>query len=42
MPKVELTSAEWNWVLILLDENRGHLSDPILKAIDDQLDKQEN
>ena len=42
MPKVNLTSAEWDWILILLRDSPGYISDPIFREIDSQLAKQEN
>ena len=41
MPKVNLTRSDWDWVCILLENNLGYVSDPILKEINKQLDKQE-
>lgn len=42
MPKVKLTSAEWDWILILLEDNPGYLSNPIRRDILSQLVLQEN
>lgn len=42
MPKVKLTSADWQWIEMLLEDNAGHVSDTILKDIRKQLDGQEN
>lgn len=42
MPKVKLTSAEWDWILILLQDNPGYISDPLFREIDKQLSKQEH
>lgn len=41
MPKVKLTSAEWQIVLYLLDHGHHDVTGPIIKSINDQLDEQE-
>jgi hypothetical protein len=41
MPKVTLTRADWEFVVMLLEDNPGYVSDPLLKEINDQLDRQE-
>ena len=41
MPKVTLTRADWDFVVMILEDNRGYVIDPILKDINDQLYKQE-
>jgi hypothetical protein len=42
MPKVNLTRREWDWICMLLEDHKGYLSEPILKEISKQLDKQEH
>ena len=44
MPKVNLPSADWDYVIHVLEEarDRGYSLGPVLRDINDQLDKQEN
>jgi hypothetical protein len=42
MPKVTLTSAEWDLVVMILEDDRGILTPGIVKDINAQLDRQEN
>jgi hypothetical protein len=39
--KIILPRADWDWIRLLLSEHPGHVSDPILNEIDQQLDEQE-
>ena len=41
MPKVTLPRGDWSWIVMLLEDNPGYISDAILKEINDQLYKQE-
>jgi len=41
MPKINLTRSDWDWIIILLEDHLGYLSEPILKEINEQLDRQE-
>jgi hypothetical protein len=41
MPKVKLRRFEWDFIIMLLEDNPGYVSDPLLKEINEQLDRQE-
>ena len=41
MPKVTLPRFDWDYIIMLLEDNPGYVSDPLLKEINDQLDRQE-
>jgi len=41
MPKVKLRRCEWDFIIMLLEDNPGYVSDRLLKEINDQLDRQE-
>jgi hypothetical protein len=42
MPKVKLTTSDWDWILMLLNDTRGYVSDSIIEEINNQLAKQEH
>ena len=41
MPTVKLTRAEWDWVLMLLDDHEGAITNAVVDEINAQLDGQE-
>ena len=41
MPKVELPAADWYFIEMLLGDNPGYISDPLLAEIGRQLNSQE-
>jgi len=42
MPKVTLPRADWDFIIMMLEDAQNPMmSDPLLKDINDQLDRQE-